>query len=71
MLKKWTIVSFSKLSKKIRKIKDIKYIKGDLFKKKDLNKITGSFDYVVNPGGYVDHVNKLKLTTVTMWAVKT
>ena len=49
-----------KLSKKIRKIKDIKYIKGDLFKKKDLNKITGSFDYVVNLGGYVDHVTKLK-----------
>ena len=59
--KKWIIVSFSKNSpKKIRKIKDIKYIKGDLFKKKDLNKITGSFDYVVNLGGYVDHINKLK-----------
>ena len=59
--KKWAIVSFSKNPpKKIRKIKDIKYIKGDLFKKKDLNKITGSFDYVVNLGGYVDHINKLK-----------
>jgi nucleoside-diphosphate-sugar epimerase len=59
--KNWMVVSFSKnLPKKIRKIKKVKYIKGDLYKKNDLKKIKGKFDYVVNLGGYVDHVNKVK-----------
>jgi len=59
--KNWIVVSFSKnLPKKIRKIKKVKYIKGDLYKKNDLKKIKGKFDYVVNLGGYVDHVNKVK-----------
>ena len=57
----WTVVSFAKNSpKKIRKINKIKYIKGDLYKKKDIKKIKGYFDYIVNLGGYVDHFNKRK-----------
>jgi UDP-glucose 4-epimerase len=59
--KKWSVVSFSKNPpRKIRFSKKIKYIEGDLSKKKELNKIRGKFDYVVNLGGYVDHSNKMK-----------
>ena len=56
--KKWFITSFSKNNpKKDRKLKKVKYIKGDLFKNKDLKKLNYNFDYVVNLGGYVDHSN--------------
>ena len=59
--KNWNIVSFSKNEpKKIRKLKKIKYLKGDLCNKKDFRKINFKFDYVVNLGGYVDHSNKTK-----------
>ena len=59
--KNWSIISFSKNKpKKIRKLKKVKYIKGDLCKKRDLKKINYNFDYVVNLGGYVDHTNKRK-----------
>ncbi len=59
--KKWKVTSFSKNSpRKIRKINSVKYLKGDLYKKKDLKRIKGDFDYVVNLGGYVDHINKIK-----------
>lgn len=59
--KKWFIVSFSKNNPKIfRKLKGVKYIKGDLINKKDYKKISYNFDYVVNLGGYVDHSNKKK-----------
>ena len=60
-LKKWEVVSFSKNPpKKVRFLKKVKYINGDLSKKQDLKKIKGKFDYVVNLGGYVDHTNKTK-----------
>lgn len=59
--KKWTVVSFSKnIPRKVRYLKNVKYIKGDLSIKKDLEVLTQSFDYVVNLGGYVDHKNKEK-----------
>ena len=59
--KKWRVVSFSKNPpKKVRFSSKVKYIKGDLSKKKDLKKIKGKFDYVVNLGGYVDHYDKTK-----------
>ena len=59
--KKWRVVSFSKNPpKKVRFSSKVKYIKGDLSKKKDLKKIKGKFDYVVNLGGYVDHSDKIK-----------
>ena len=57
----WSVTSFSKNKpKKNRKIKNIKYLHGDLSIKKDLKKIDKNFDYVVNLGGYVDHKNKTK-----------
>ena len=60
--KKWKVTSFSKNNPKTtRKIEGIKYLKGDLYKKKDIKRIKGYFDYVVNLGGYVDHVNRTKI----------
>ena len=59
--KNWSVTSFSKNNpKKIRKLKRVKYLKGDLYKKKDLKRLNNNFDYVVNLGGYVDHSNKVK-----------
>ena len=58
--KKWRVIGFSKNKPRdIRRLKKIKYIKGDLFKEKDLRKIKDKIDYVVNLGGYVDHSNKI------------
>lgn len=58
---KWAVVSFSKNTpKKARYLKNVKYLKGNLSIKKDLNVLTENFDYVVNLGGYVDHKNKFK-----------
>ena len=59
--KKWSVISFSKNNpRKIRKLKRVRYVKGDLYKKKDLKKLNYDFDYVVNLGGYVDHSNREK-----------
>ena len=59
--KKWSVTSFSKNTPvKIRKLKRVKYLTGDLYKKKDLKKLNYDFDYIVNLGGYVDHSNKEK-----------
>ena len=59
--KKWSVISFSKnYPRKIRFLKNVKYLRGDLSVKKDLKKITQTFDYVVNLAGYVDHKNKVK-----------
>lgn len=61
LAKKLNVVSFStKPPIKIRKLKKVKYILGDIGKKKDLNKLKKNFTYVVNLGGYVDHSNKKK-----------
>ena len=59
--KNWHIFSFSKnRPSRIRKLKKVKYINGDLTKKKDFKKLNYNFDYVVNLGGYVDHTNRRK-----------
>ena len=61
LTKKWKVVSFSiNLPRKIRHLQKVKYLTGDLSKKKDLKILNQSFDYVVNLGGYVDHKNKVK-----------
>ena len=39
----------------------VKYIRGDISKISDLKKIKTNFDFVVNCGGYVDHINKDKV----------
>lgn len=52
----WEVTSFSKRKPiSIRKLKKVKYVLGDLTKKKDLNVLKKSFDYVVNAAGVVDH----------------
>jgi len=59
--KKFKVVSFSKNHpRKIRYLKTVKYLQGDISKKKDLDILNEPFDYVVNLGGYVDHKNKIK-----------
>ncbi len=60
--KGWKVTSIStKLPKKIRYLKKVKYIICDITKKKLLKKkIKISFDYVVNLGGYVNHQDKKK-----------
>ena len=58
----WKVTSLStSRPKKIRYIPRVKYIICDITKKISLKKaIKGSFDYVVNLGGYVDHSKKKK-----------
>ena len=60
--KGWQVTSISsRHPKKIRLLGKVKYIQSDITNKKLLTKnIKGSFDYVVNLGGYVDHSNKKK-----------
>ena len=58
---RWNVTSLSlHRPKKIRKLKKVKYLVGDISKKSKLTKINRYFDYVVNLGGYVDHVSKIK-----------
>ena len=56
---KYNVSSLSKFKpKKIRKLSNIKYFYGDISKKKNIKFLKKkTFDYVVNCGGYVDHVN--------------
>ena len=58
---RWNVTSLS-LHKpiKLRKLKKVKYLIGDISKKKNLTKINRYFDYVVNLGGYVDHISEIK-----------
>ena len=59
----WSVTSLStKKPKKIRKLKRVKYLIGDISDKKKLIKIIkpNSYDYVVNLAGYVDHSYKKK-----------
>ena len=59
--KKWIVVSFSKnFPRKLRHLKKVKYLKGDLSNKKDFKFLDQTFDYIVNLGGYVDHINREK-----------
>ena len=59
--KNWVVTSFStNKPKKIRFLNKVKYVIGDISKKKEISKINQKFDYVVNFGGYVDHKNKIK-----------
>ena len=61
LAKGWQVSSFStSRPKKNREIKKINYITGNISNRKNLKKIKGHFDYVVNLGGHVDHKNKIK-----------
>ena len=61
LAKGWSVSSFSTSKpKKIRKLKHLNYIIGDISKLNHLSRIKGYFDFVVNLGGHVDHKNKIK-----------
>ena len=52
----WEVTSFSKgKPSSIRTLKKVKYLSGDLTKKKDLVVLKKKFDFVVNAAGVVDH----------------
>jgi len=52
----WDVTSLSKSKpSSIRKLQEVKYLIGDLTKKKDLKILKKNFDYVVNAAGVVDH----------------
>ena len=54
----WEVTSLSKgKPNSIRTLKKVKYLVGDLTKKKDLKILKKKFDYVVNAAGVVDHTD--------------
>lgn len=59
--KKWNVFSLSKhLPKKSRKIKNIKYLYGDISKISKINFLKKkNINYVINCGGYVDHISNI------------
>lgn len=69
---KWTVVSVSlNKPKKNRKLKGVNYLIIDISKKKGLFKLNNyKFQYVVNLGGYVNHVNELEVKKYHFLAVK-
>ena len=51
----WNVTSFSKRKPiLIRKLTKVKYLTGDLTKKKDLDVLKKNYDYVVNAAGVID-----------------
>jgi nucleoside-diphosphate-sugar epimerase len=62
LLKKWEVTSIStSIPKKIRFLPKVKYLILDITKKKLLlKKIKSNYDFVVNFGGHVNHIEKLK-----------
>ncbi len=71
LAKNWLTYSFStKSPKKIRKLSKVKYLLGDISKKKTFNKIDNYYDFIVNAGGYVDHSNKKKVIDTHFKACK-
>lgn len=54
-----TVIS-TKKPKRVRLIKNIKYLTCDISKKQQLKKINSDFNIIFNFGGYVDHKNKKK-----------
>ena len=60
--KGWLVTSIStNIPKKIRFLKKVDYIKLDITKKKQFNKLRNKeFNFIVNFGGYVNHFEKIK-----------
>ncbi len=69
---KWNVTSISlHKPKKNRKLKGVNYLIIDISKKKALFKLKKyKFQYVVNLGGYVNHVNELEVKKYHFLAVK-
>tara|TARA_B100000575_G_C23085842_1_gene625792 strand:+ start:501 stop:1424 length:924 start_codon:yes stop_codon:yes gene_type:complete len=60
--KKWQVLSLSQTPPpKERKLKNIKYLFGDISKPKKIKFLNNlNYQYLINCGGYVDHYNKVK-----------
>ena len=58
----WNVFSLSKSRPNyLRALKNIKYLHGDISKKDSIKFLKDyNFNYIVNCGGYVDHVSKIK-----------
>lgn len=58
----WIVFSLSKSPpNNLRKLKDIRYLYGDISKAKSIKFLKDfNFNYIINCGGYVDHVNKIR-----------
>ena len=55
----WSVIIFAiHKPKRIRKLNRVKYLVGNLYNKETLKQIDLNFDYVINLGGYVDHIHK-------------
>jgi nucleoside-diphosphate-sugar epimerase len=59
---KWNVFSLSKSApNNLRKLKNIRYLYGDISKAKSIQFLKDfNFNYIINCGGYVDHVNKIR-----------
>jgi len=59
---KWNVFSLSKSPpNNLRKLKNIRYLYGDISKAKKIEFLKDfNFNYIINCGGYVDHVNKIR-----------
>ena len=69
----FNVISLSSSKPKIdKKIKNITYLKSDIYKKASLFKKLNSIDvdYVINLAGYVDHSNKKKTTQTHYYGCK-
>ena len=58
---KWNVFSLSKSApNNLRKLKNIRYLYGDISKEKSIEFLKDfNFNYIINCGGYVDHINKI------------
>ena len=63
---KYDVSSLSKFKpKKIRKLSNVKYFYGNIAKEKNIKFLENkNFNFVINCGGYVDHVNIQKTLTL-------
>ena len=59
---KWNVFSLSKSPpNNLRKLKNIRYLYGDISKAKKIEFLKDfNFNYIINCGGYVDHINKIR-----------
>ena len=69
---KWNVSSVSlNKPKKIRRLNGVKYLILDISNKKNLKKIDKiTYDFVINLGGYVEHINKTQVKKYHFLAVK-
>ena len=69
---KWSVSSISlNKPRKNRKLNDVNYLVLDISNKKNLKKLDKhTYDFVINLGGYVEHLNKTQVKNYHFLAVK-